>query len=78
MNCPYCSKEMVFGELFGEADKAVHWLPKSADRKFFVLNRKNVENRGGIVLDQTAIGFVVTGRPATYRCEACNVLVTKL
>jgi len=78
MNCPYCSNEMVFGELYASADKAVYWLPKSADTKFFVLNHKNVESRGGIVLDQTTIGLVATGRPGTYRCEVCNVLVTKL
>ena len=78
VNCPYCSKEMVLGALYGEADKAVYWLPKSADRKFFLLNRKNVETRGGIVLDQTTIGFIATERPGTYRCENCNVLMTKL
>ena len=78
MNCPYCSNEMILGELYGEADKAVYWLPKSADRNFFLLNRKIVEARGGIALDQTTIGFIATERPGTYRCEVCNVLVTKL
>ena len=78
MNCPYCSNEMILGELYGEADKAVYWLPKSADRKIFLLNRKNVENRGGVVLDQTTVGFIASERPGTYRCENCNVLVMKL
>ena len=78
MNCPYCAKEMVLGALYSEGDRAVYWLPKSADRKFFLLNRKNVEDRGGVILDQTAMGFIATERPGTYRCEACCVLVTKL
>ena len=78
MNCPYCSGEMVLGELCSGGDKAVYWLPTSADSNFFLLNRKNVETRGGVVLDQTTVGFIATKRPGTYRCEACRVLVTKL
>ena len=78
MNCPYCSREMVYGELRSAADQAIYWMPKSAERNFCLLNRKNVETRGGVVLDHTAVGFIATERPGTYRCEACHVLVTKL
>ena len=78
MNCPYCSKEMRLGELYGEADKAVYWFSKSADRNFFLLNRKNVEKRGGLVLDRSTFGFIATERPGTYRCGNCNILLTKL
>ena len=68
MNCPYCGKPMEAGRIPGRRDFGHVWLPQEASTPL-VLSTKTVENKKGIVLNDTTIL-----RPGieAYICKDCK------
>ncbi len=78
MNCPYCRGEMTVGALYAPDSHATYWLPKDASPAGIALSEKRIEACGGLLLGKVSkLGFLSLGRPKTYRCAACGLLLTK-
>ena len=79
MQCPYCRKEMIVGTIYGAGDRAAYWLPGRSKRDYHLLTRKNIEKRGGMMLDDVSrLGFFAKARPDSHYCNACRMFLTKL
>ena len=79
MQCPYCQKEMIVGTIYGVEDRAVYWLPDPGRRDYHLLTRKNIEKRGGMILDDVSrFGFFAKARPDSHDCKTCRIFLTKL
>jgi len=79
MQCPYCQKEMIVGTIYGVEDRAVYWLPDPGRRDYHLLTRKNIEKRGGMILDDVSrFGFFAKARPDSHYCKTCRIFLTKL
>ena len=70
---------MKMGTLRSSGDSAVYWFPEDRDIDFMVLTKKNIESRGGVILDERyPVGFIAKKRPACGYCRTCEVMITKL
>lgn len=70
---------MQNGTLRSSGDGAVYWFPDHAEIDFWLLTKKNIESRGGLILDERyKFGFIAKARPDSYCCKTCRLLLTKL
>lgn len=79
MECPFCKKQMVAGNIYAAESKATYWLPEGRELQKSIVTNNNVKNSGGLVLEKTRkIGFFAKERPTSYFCDRCNILITRL
>ena len=69
MKCPVCNNEMELGKLCARGGGGMYWLPKDAEIKLLVSNRKIEKHGGEIVVDTNHMGAV---KHPAYICRLCN------
>ena len=70
---------MSAGNIYGVSGKAVYWFPQDKKYDGLMLKKSEIENQGGVVLDETVpVGFIAKSRPESFWCKHCKVCITKL
>lgn len=78
MKCPYCNREMILGNLYAPAGRAIFWLPFDTELDGWILTHKWIEEKKGFVLgDASNIGFLSKSKPESYYCPDCEIVITK-
>jgi len=74
MKCPYCGSEMEVGNLKTEAGPGLFYMP--GDKSYGIFpTQKNVENKGGIILDGPNLTRFHYTSVECYACKSCRKIV---